>query len=444
MPVIQAPVRSLPTHLAVPVAVAGLALLVLALPTTPVAAQMTQYTAPGGEGGGGGLPSAQAIEQQMEAARWQLGPLRLAPYLALRGLTWEENLFVEDGGGESDLTGAVAAGVSAYMPTGSNVFWIAQAFPEYVFWLDRSDRNQVVGRYGTGVVADLNRLRLTADVRSTEQQTVVTSESPQQVIADQQVASAATELRLGGTIWLSAGAARADLAQRRPDEDEPLRGFDFSRLDRRETRFSYGLLWRPSEGVELGAGVHETDTEFEAGARNLSSTGTSPYVRLRLEGNRITLDAQVVQRRLAPEPGSELTSVDSTQGRAELRLTPGWRFRFSLYGHRSTVYALDSDYSHFDDERYGLRVGAPFGDRLRLSLFAEGGRDDYQALAGAPGRRDDVTAWGVDATWELGEWLSYRAGFHQLEYDSNLPGFDRDVTRIVSTVVLSTGAWVWE
>lgn len=432
-------VRSLPAILA------GLALL-LALPTPPVAAQMSQYTAPGAGAGGGGIPTKEAIEGQMERARWRLGPVRLAPYLALRGLTWEEDVFVQGEGGESDLTGAVAAGLSAYLPTGPDVFWVVQAFPEYLWWLDRSDRNQVVGRYGAGVVADLNRLRLAADVRSTEQQTVVTSEAPQQVISDNRGASVSAELRLGGALWLAAGAARTDVAQRRPDEDEPLApgGFEFSVLDRRETRLSGGLLWRPSDRVEISAGVEDTDTEFQPGGRNLSSTGTSPYVSLRLDGNRISLEARLVQRDLEPEPRSELQPVDTTQGSVDLSLTPGWRFSFNLYGHLSTVYALDGDYSQFDDERYGLRVGAPFGERLSLRAFVESGSDDYRALPGAPARSDDISAWGVDATYELGEWLSYRAGFHQVDYDSNLPGFDRDVTRIVSSVVLSTGGWVWQ
>lgn len=430
----------------------------LAVAVTAVAlssvAQGSQYTAPG-TGGGGAEPSTrEQVEQQMEDARWRLGPVRLAPWFGIRGITWEQDVFVADEGETSDLTGSVGAGISAYLPTGPDVFWIAQVMPEYLWWLDLDDRNQLIGRYGAGVLADLNRLRVEANVQRTEQQQVVTVESPQQVLLDSRGASLVAELDLSTAFSLGAGLRSTELRQELPGDEDGRGRFDFSRLDRDETVLRGELLYRPREGVEVGAGVERTDTEFATGARNLSNTGTSPYLSLRLDGNRLALDAEVVRRELEPEPGSALQPVDQTQGRARLTFTPGWRFTFGVYGSRHTTYALDLAYSHLTDERIGAEVGAPFGDRLRVRAFYEQGSADFdlrQPLAPPPGgvpaaqgrRSDDLEAYGAEGTYRLGEWLSYRAGLHQVTIESNLPGFDRDYVRVTSSFVLSTGDWAW-
>lgn len=435
--------RSLPSRL--------LLALVLAVLALPVVAQAPQYTAPGGATAERPR-TKEDLEKRMEEARWRVGPLRLAPWLAVRRLTWEEDVFVQREGREdeatSDLTGSVGAGLTAYLPTGPKLFWVAQAMPEYLWWLDLSERNQWVGRYGAGVYADLNRLRIGVNGRRSEQQQVVTPEEPLQVLSDQRTASANAELDLADTLTLRVSGSRIEVENRLPDADGPGADLppgvaDFTRLDREERALRGELSYRPREPVEVALGVEATETDFATGARDLSSTGTSPYLSLRLDGHSLSLDSRVVRRELEPEPGSDLRAVDATEGQLRLRFTPGWRFTFGLYGHRSTVYALDLDYSHLTDQRLGVELSAPFGERLTVRAFTETGDAEYEPLPGSPARTDDVTAWGAEASFRLGEWLSYRAGFQQVSYDSNLPGFDRDLSRVTSSVVLSTGDWIW-
>jgi hypothetical protein len=418
-------------------ALAALALLV----TLPVAAQTSQYTAPGGALGGEPLTKAQ-IEAQMEAARWRLGPIRLAPWLALRGLTYESNVFVSGNETTSDVTGSAGAGLTAYLPTGSNVFWVVQAMPEYLWWLDLSDRNQLIGRYGAGVFADLNRLRIALDGRDVERQAPATSESAQQVIGEETTAHLNVSLDLSTSLSLRADLSSSDLAYRSPDDAPTVGGFRFSDLDRKEQVLRGELVYRRGDKAEVGLGVELTDTEFEAGARNRSSTGTSPSLHLRLNGNRLGLDAQILRRELEPEPGSELRPVRQAEGDFRLTLTPGTRFTFGVYGNRTTAYALADEYSQLTVERLGFEVGSPLGRRLDLRAFFEAGTDDYEGFGGAP-RSDDVTAYGLVANFKIGEWLSYQAGFRQVEYDSNLDAFDRDYFRVTSSLTLSTGEWVW-
>ena len=390
----------------------------------------------------------------MEEARWRLGPLRLAPWLGVRGLTYEQDVFIDDPAEEegevSDLTGSVGAGLTAILPTGGRVFWIAQALPEYLFWLDLSERNEFIGRYGGGVVADLNRLRLVADVYSREEQRAVTVESPQQVLAERTGAAADLALRLTGSLDLVAAARLEEVANRRPGEDSGGTGagsgggLSFSAVDREERSLAAGIRFQPGDAVSLGVGAEWTETDFESTARNLSNTGFSPYLDLVLTGNRIAFDGRLAHSDLEPEPGSALRPVSEVTGNARLELTPGWRFSFGLFGHRNVAYALTGTYSHIIDDRLGADVSAPFGQRLTTRAFYETGTADYQRVdPRAPARDDDVTAYGIEATYKIGEWLNYRAGFEQMDIDSNLPELDRDYVRITSTFVLSTADWTW-
>jgi len=425
---------------------APLAVLILLLAPT-VVAQTSQYTAPGGGGAGDSPPDREQIEREMEEARWRLGPFRVAPWLALRGLTYEDDVFVQNEEGDaeatSDVHGSVGAGLSVYLPVGEDVFWVVQALPEYLFWVDLDERNQLIGRYGAGLYADLNRLRIGLDGQLAEQQGTVTSESAQQVLSERTSVHAVAELEVTAAFSVAVDAAQSEHTHGLADGSTVSAGFDYSNLDREEQVLAAELRYHPSEKVELALGAEATETDFDAGARDLSSTGTSPYLRLHLDGNRLLFDAQVVRRELEPEPGSVLVPVDQTEGSARLELEVSHRFELSLYGSLSTAYAISSGFTQFDQERLGVGVGLPLSDRLTLSAFYETGSDDYEPLPAAPLRADDVTSWGASASFAIGEWLTYRAGVTEVDYDSNLDTFDRDYLRIESSVVLSTGDWVW-
>ena len=59
------------------------------------------------------------------------------------------------------------------------------------------------------------------------------------------------------------------------------------------------------------------------------------------------------------------------------------------------------------------------------------GVDDYQGLTPeSPLREDDVTAWGVQFSFQMTERWSLRFGYSATEWDSNLEEFDRDQGRI--------------
>ena len=403
-------------------------------------AQAPQYTAPGGADRGD-VRSKEEIEQAMEDARWRLGPVRLAPWAGLRNVTYVDNVFGASEGGESDVTGTLGAGLTAYLPTGPKVFWVAQALPEYVWWLDLEERRELVGRYGAGVYADLNRLRLAANATRVEEQAVVTSETEQLAFARRDELSSAADLRLTGAFELFVSGRLTEVGDERAVGDDP-RGAPVELLHREERGVRGGLRYRSGRALAVELGAEVAEVRFDAGGRDLSNRGTSPFVRIDLDGNDLEVDLEVVQRSMEPIDDSQLEPVDLTHGSLRLLLTPGWRFSVGPYGHRSTVYSLSAAYTHFTEERWGFQVAAPF-KRLGAHAYVEGGRNDYAAPVGAADRTDDVTGWGIGLDVEVVEWLSYRIGFHRVEYDSNLPGFDREIDRVESTFNLGAASWIW-
>jgi len=423
---------------------------VLACFSQPAEAQFRQYTPPGDSGGSGGSRQKQ-LEEEMAEARWRAGPLRLAPWLGIPQAQYVDNVFAasdQDPGadaGASDLTATFGLGLTAYLPIGSKVIWTAQVAPEYVWWQDQSERNQLSGRYGTGVFADLNRLRLEVLAGRTERQQRFTSEALQLGVLRQDRAEVDVELRLAGGLWLFAGGSFTEFEDR-TDSDDP-RITDFGRIDREETIRRGGLAYVFPNDVRIALGIEETETDLAPGARPLSSDGTSPVLEIRAPGERLEIGLELAQRELEPVAGSQFVPFDETAGTLRLAFRPGWRLRFELYGRSQPVLSLDESYSHFTEQRIGLAISAPFAEeRLQLRLAGEIGNNDYQGLAaGVPDRRDDVTAWSVEATMRIADPLRLTTGLRSLDLDSNLPGLDRTVEAVLFAVGLELGSdFLWK
>lgn len=393
-------------------------------------AQFRQYTPPGGPGA---LADPQEqLEEEMAEARWNLGPIRLAPSFGLRQVQYADNVFAlpegRAGEDESDLTATVGAGLTAYLPIGPDVIWTAQAAPAYVWWRDQDDRRQLTGRYSTALVAGFNRLRLRLEANRREEQDRFSSEELQLAVLRQDRARGEAEVRLAGGLWLFGGGSVSELEDRTETTGEDPRVARFDLLDRQETLVQGGLAYEFPNQLRVAVGVEDTETELDPGRRNLSSQGSGPLLELLYPGARLTFGLELARRDLEPLDGSGFVPLEETTGNLRLDLQPGWRFTFQIYARRQLALSLNQQFNSFLEERLGLSVAAPFvGDRLVARVFAEVGENDYQRTPGAPPRLDDATAWGASLDVELPRPLTFTAGLRHLELDSNLPGLDREV-----------------
>jgi hypothetical protein len=396
--------------------------------------QFSQYTQPGAPSAGDEAVSRERLDQAIDEALWQLGPVRVEPWIGLRDLAWHSNPAgtTEETDPEGDLSANAGAGLRAYLPTGPAVVWSAHALPEYVWFADDDARRRLNGRYGAGVFGFFNRLTLQATATRTEALQILSAEAPEQANGRRDEVAAAGELELGFSTSVFAGASTARV-ENLLNEEERETGPPLDLLDRDEERLWAGVRYRPRERWSFTLGLEWTETDLLSEERDLSSSGEATTAGVVYTGPKFFLSTRAAFHSLEPEGDSAFPATDVTTYDAQLGVE-GNRLRPVLYGRRTLSLAISEGYSHFETEAVGLRTELSLGHRTRVGLFAETGRSDFTALDPAvPPREDDLFSFGGELGLTLGRSFQVRLGGYRTEFDSNLPGQDRTVT------VFSTG-----
>jgi hypothetical protein len=387
------------------------------------------------------------VQRAMSEARMRLGPFRAAPVLFLRDVSYQRPAAITDEGERiSDWTAAGGAGLKLYLPVGPSTILAAHAIPEYTWWRRLEERNRQIGRYGVGLFFDLNRLRLEATGRRVEDIDLIAADRLVRQPLRTDLLEGKAQLRLAGSI---AVAASARLHEHRFLEFDELEEDGPAALlldrDHRQLRGGLRYLLRADRGW-LGFGVQQEETEF-LHATNRDHEGSSLFTELRLRGTRLDIDLDWVQRELEPTPGSEFAGFEANTGRVLLNLRTGWRLEWQLMGRRELRFsALDRD-TFFEEERYGLGLRSRVRRNGTLQLFYELGENRFFGDA-AFERTEDVTAWGASLGFPMSLPLfsdaRARMGYRQTRFESDLPGFDREIRELTMTLSLAiggTGVW---
>lgn len=413
---------------------AALAAALATLASTSARGQFEQYTQPGSGAAGAVAVSKEEMDQALAEARWHAGAVRLAPWIGLRDVAWNDNpgATAEGADAEDDVSVTAGAGLRAYLPTGPDVYWTAHALPEYVWYADQSERRRLNGRYGAGVFGFFNRLTLEATGQRIEALEVLTAEVPEQANSRQDRVALGAEVELG---FSTSVFVQADTARIRNllNEEERESGPQLQLLDRDQDRLRAGLRYRPRERWSMALGMEWTETELLSEARDLSSSGEAPLVQLDYRGPKLFASADAQLRSLEPEGDSVFPETDATTYGLRVGVE-GNRLSPVLYARQSLALAISAGYSHFETQVVGVSTSLSLGHRTGLRVFAETGRSDFTTLSPeVPAREDDLTSFGGDVSFAAGRFLSFRLGGYRSEFDSNLPGQDRSLS------VLSTG-----
>ena len=108
------------------------------------------------------------------------------------------------------------------------------------------------------------------------------------------------------------------------------------------------------------------------------------------------------------------------------------------FARSSLVPSLYAENAVYDERRAGVSVG--FAPRVAsISLAYETGQNRYAAPSPQPDgsaatRRDDVRTLRGGVRGNVGRYLSIGITATQEDYTSNLPGFDRTVFTVATTV----------
>lgn len=422
--------------------------------------QFAQYTQPGTVDRGGPEATRDQFEAALEESRWRLGPVRIQPWIGVRDLSWSANPLGASEGSESeegDLSASLGAGLRAYLPTGHSLFWTAHALPEYVWWADQEGRDRVNGRFGAGAFAFFNRVRLELSGRRQEDLGVVSAELPQEVNHRSDTYTFAVETRLGFSTSVF-GQLTETRRRHLLEEGERIAGAPLQALDRDEQALRAGVRYSPRERWTVGAGMEWTESESVSDARDLSSTGTAPFLEVLYSGPKFWSSASLELRTVEPEPGSTLRETETETYSVQVGVD-GNRLSPTVYARRSLNLSVDEAFSHFSHEVVGASLGVPLGRRMSLRAFGETGESEFTAGApAAPGpmdpvdpvdpgdpveRLDEVTSFGGELTFNVFRGLSLSLGGYRTTFDSNVPGEDRTVEVFTTSIDLRIGGWSW-
>ena len=401
-------------------------LTVLSL-SAPLAAQ---YIPPGRPVDPGEIPPQEALETNLKNARWNLGKLRLSPWLGVRNASFVSNVTTRtDAEGEDDFTVTVGAGIRGYWRTGPKVLWAVQALPEYVWWQDTDSKRRVNGRYGIGAFGYFNRLKFEASAQRLEVQSVFTPELQQLTSTREDRLRLAVDFEFVRRFHLVLANELTELANQ---EDETL---IFRRLDRDEDGLQAILRFQGSH-LTFGIGYEDKTTDFATTARQLSNTETAELAEFIFDGNRFDAAIRLARRCLEPEAGSNFQTREETTGYLDLLWETGQRSALLLYGRRNLYYALTDLNSSVLNTRYGARFEIG-GRKAVFAWFAEVGDDDFDALPSVAVRRaDDVTSAGVQMAFKFRRLLQAGLRISETDYDSNIDAFDRDFLTISTSIEL--------
>jgi len=412
-----------------PLRLAGCWLLAYALAPSLALGQFSQYVTPGTLDE---TPQriGPLLKEAMAASPWRAGRLHLSPAFELRELAYDSNVGNRQSEPKvSDVTATVAVGLRSYLPFGSDLVFAMHALPEYVAWNRLDERNDVNGRYGLGVFGPLGPLDLHASVTRVDDDRFLSRELEDRIDSREIGADLALDFHFPKGFELFTLSSLREIDYVRSEENTSL-----TRLNREDTSIRLGLRRQLTGGVVLSLGVEDREADFDNPGALATSSGTSPFGELRYQGKRLTLSTELVAQTLDFDNAPDF-EYDTLLGRFSSVWSPLPFLEFQLYGNRNLVYALDSQWTFFEDQNLGFGLVSSLGSRAVARLFVESGDNDYTSLGNNPLlRSDDFDVLGGDLLLKLGR-VTVELAISETEFDSNIESFDRTVNNITINLV---------
>ena len=295
--------------------------------------------------------------------------------------------------------------------------------------------------FGVGMFSYFNRLTVEVSASRQENQGFASSEVEQLVTTETESVNGTVSVRVARSLWLEvSGLSRTQRFLSR-EEKVDLRVARFDRLDRKEDVLRAGLrVELPGDWI-VGAGVEQSEVSFLDPSNDLSNSGTAPYVEMDRVGGRADLAFDVAFRSLRRDGSSTFEPLDEVTGSAELIYHLRPTLDLAVTGSRLVIYSVNEDFSYSLSQRTGLELRKRFR-RTGLDLFYEVGDLEFAVTEGQAFRRvDDYTGWGGKLDIDLWKRTSLQLGATVTDFQSNLPGFDRSVTRWTTNLSIGETAW---
>ncbi len=405
----------------------GIAAFVVA--SSSAQAQFVQYTTPGDvlrtE-----VIDQERLEQSMETARWRVGRLFADPWIGLTDLSIVSSSEDDDGvvTDRDRLRVSGGAGIRAYVPVGSRSTWAVHVLPEYSWVEGDSDRSRLNGRYGTGLFANLGGALVQATVTRRDTLEFFSQELERQTNRREDQAKLAFEVALRGAFSIF---LEGSFAEHRSLEDEDST-FDITRgLDRDVVTYGGGVRLESERGLRLGLGleIHDVESADEV-VLDRSSDGETVFVAADYRRDSFDLTLRLGHTSLDFE-NPLISGLSEVTGNLGFRRRLSERVAFDVFARSSPALSLTSAYSI--DESFGAGLQFRVSNHLAARVFYQLGENRFEDFADPAGtipaisRVDESDTYGVALTVQT-RWVNLKLSGRRSEYDSSLPGLDRDNT----------------
>jgi hypothetical protein len=408
------------------------------LAASPMWAQLETDSVPFGRTIAPGLE----MTQDMERARWRLGPVRILPRIVVENAGYDSNVngtAEGEPGKVADWTATVGAGARLILPAGPKVFLRADVLPKYTWYLELEDRRKWGGDYGAGVFGFFNRLTFEASGHASRGTDYLTGESPTRVEEESEGGVARLEIEIVRNLSLW-GAGELQSRRYAPLDDLPSDVENPADLNRDAVAVRGGLRYGFRRDFQISVGVEATETEFETRPQLSDNESRAWLVGLKFDRERLFANAMGGVREGEPINGSVFPPYSEPFGSAYL----GWRVATPLelraYGRRRVAPSADPERVYYVEERAGLGADLLLARRITLQGYAEFGSNAYPEFTvngvTSAARRDRIESLAAGVSFLLGRgvWLNVRATHDTVEDGGT--GEERTVFRVLTNLIV--------
>lgn len=384
------------------------------------------------------IPERESLEREADQARIRLGPLRLRPVLSLGNFGYTNNFFGEtEEARKGDFTATVMGGVKAIVPVGSRLFFRGSVLPSYHWYLDNEERRGFGGTYDFSALWYVSRFSFEARAGSYTANVNLSSEVEQPVEQNVLAGRLRAQYELGSRTTLVGDLNLAKRSYGGPglseEELDTVAG-----LDGTDAVWSIGVRRKVGARLLVGVSYEQGDLTFvnEGELRDATSRGVlgSAY----LDNSRLDVNVYLGYRDFQPKGGSSFVPYSGPSGGADVGYALSRLITLGAFGRSSLISSLYSDAAFYDEQRVGASLG--FSPRWASLLVSfEAGPNRYTNPTPQPDgssvtRKDDVRTIRAGIRGRISRFLNLGITADKSDYTSNLPGLDRSVFRIGTTV----------
>jgi hypothetical protein len=375
------------------------------------------------------LPRAE-IDQAMAESRFRLGPVYLAPEIAIRDATYDNNIFGTSENPKGDFRTTVLAGAGFILPVGKNVYLRVGAFPEYTWYAQLVERRFFGGNYGGSVRLFANRLTLEASGDYSKADVLFSSEVQARAIQEIGAFRFGAELRILPRLFVYGEGQLQRFRYSGPGAETATLGT--STTDRASRLVRGEIRYRWNENVRLAAGYEETRAEFVSLPQQYDNVTRAVVGTVYYDREKLFVKLSGGYSEEEPIHASTILPFSGMTGSGSVSYTVLRPLDLQAFAGRNLNYGVSSPY--YVSNRYGGGVVIRTGWRVSMRGFGSLGTDSYSTPVVVPeeglvDRRDDVKEYGGSLDFLFTSRIQARFAGTKSRYNSNVPGNDRSFFR---------------